>query len=198
LKKSIAFFDFDGTITKKDTMLELARFAKGNSGYLAGLCLISPWLVAMKFGLISKRAGKEKLLACFFGGTSIENFNLTCASFTEKIIPALIKKEALEEIKQHLREGTPVVIVSASAENWVAPWCEANKLLFICTKLQVTGKKITGKLNGENCNGKEKVNRIKELFNLENYSTVYCYGDTGGDKMMLDLASHPSYRKFAK
>jgi len=198
LQKKIAFFDFDGTITKRDTMLEFARFSGNPVSYWFGMCIISPWLIAMKMGFVSKRKAKEKLLSHFFGHTTLDNFNSNCISFSEKLLPSLIKHEAMTAIKNHQDLNTTVVIVSASAENWVAPWCLRNNLQFICTKLQVKDNKITGKLEGENCNGVEKVSRIKQLFKLVDYNIIYCYGDSNGDKQMLQLATDPFYRAFKK
>ncbi|MEP6712695.1 MAG: HAD-IB family hydrolase [Ferruginibacter sp.] len=198
MKKSIAFFDFDGTVTRKDTMLELARFSKGNLSYYIGLCILSPWLAGMKVGLINKVKAKEKLLAYFFGGTSLKSFTDLCISFSEKILPFLVREDAMATIEKFKKEKTSVVIVSASAENWVAPWCIKNNLPYISTRLMVSNNEITGKLCGENCNGIEKVIRIKKQFILGDYTDIYCYGDTEGDKMMLKLANHPYYRLFKK
>jgi HAD superfamily hydrolase (TIGR01490 family) len=198
LEKSIAFFDFDGTITKKDSMLELARFSSGTAFYWLGLLTISPWLLAMKLNLISAKKAKEKLLTHFFGGINLETFNSTCNSFNENILPGLIKEEAIIAIKNYQDKKIPVVIVSASAENWVAPWCNKNELQFICTLLKVKNNKITGELNGDNCNGPEKVSRIKQLFNLTDFTKIYCYGDTKGDNPMLQLATNAHYKAFDK
>jgi len=49
-----------------------------------------------------------------------------------------------------------------------------------------------------NCNGKEKVSRIKEAFNLADFETVYAYGDSSGDKEMLAIATHAHFRPFTK
>ncbi len=198
MQKSIAFFDFDGTITRKDTLLEFARYSRGFAGYWIGICLISPWLMAMKMGLISKRKAKEKFLTYFFEKTDVEKFNAVCLSFTANIIPGLLRQDALLAIKKHREENADIVIVSASAENWVAPWCIQNNLQYICTRLEVKDQKITGKILGQNCNGAEKVSRIKERFDTAEYKNIYCYGDSKGDKLMLQLATHPSYKAFKK
>ena len=163
---------------------------------MLGIIMISPWLVSMKLGFTSKQTAKEKLLSYFFGNLDLQSFNYLCEDFSYKVIPALIKKEASDAIKNHLNNNTPVIIVSASAENWVAPWCISNNLQFICTRLKISENKITGKLEGENCNGIEKVCRIKEIFNLTDFTTIFCYGDSNGDKPMLQLATHPFYRTF--
>ena len=196
MKKNIAFFDFDGTITTHDTMLELARFTSGNLRYLLGMTKLSPWLVAMKISMVSKKTAKEKLLSYFFGGMSIQEFDENCRLFSMQRLPSLLKKEAMAAIEGHMAAQTPVVVVSASAENWVAPWCRQNKLQCIASRLELKNEKITGKLAGKNCNGIEKVSRIKEFFNLADFSNVYCYGDTSGDTEMLAIATYPFYRCY--
>ncbi|RYE18110.1 MAG: haloacid dehalogenase-like hydrolase [Sphingobacteriales bacterium] len=196
MSKSIAFFDFDGTVTKRDTMLEFAKFCAGKSAYLSGMLQISPWLIAMKCKLVSKQVAKEKLLTHFFGGMNLQHFNEKCRQFTDACMPSLIKDEAMAAITLHKEAKRPIVVVSASAENWVAPWCEQNGFICIASRLQVVGDKVTGKLLGANCNGKEKVSRINEMFSVADFENIYCYGDTGGDKEMLAMASHPFFRCY--
>lgn len=179
-------------------MIELIRFYKGSAAYYKGLMAISPWLAAMKAGVISKQKGKEKLLTHFFKGMPLEQFDTLCNHFSRQVIPALIRPDAYEAIQEHKAGNDIVAIVSASADNWVAPWCQANGIIPICTKLQVINDKLTGKLEGLNCNGKEKVSRITQLYDPGNFESVFCYGDTGGDKEMLAIATHPSYRVFIK
>lgn len=196
MARSIAFFDFDGTITRKDTMLEFIRFSKGDTSYYAGMLLLSPWLLAMKAGIISNAEAKERMLAHFFKGLSLGDFNNYCASFIDKALPSLLRPDAMQKIREHQNNGDEVVVVSASAENWVAGWCNANKMACLATRLEVVNDKITGKLSGPNCNGPEKVNRIKANYDPANYESVYCYGDTSGDRPMLSIATHPFYRHF--
>ena len=49
---------------------------------------------------------------------------------------------------------------------------------------------------GNDCNGLEKVRRIKKKYNLNKYAKIYAYGDTEGDKPMLDIADISFYRAF--
>jgi phosphatidylglycerophosphatase C len=89
-----------------------------------------------------------------------------------------------------------VVVVSASPENWLTEWCQELGVQCIATKMAVNDNRITGKILGRNCHGKEKVRRIREAINLDQYSTVYCYGDTPGDRYMLDLGTYKFYKPF--
>lgn len=196
MSKAIAFFDFDGTITTKDTMLQFIIFCKGRLSFYSGMLFISPWLVAMKLKLISKTAAKEKMLTWFFSGEDFAKFNNECSLFIKNKLPGLIRPTALKKIEEHKRHGHEVVVVSAAISNWMADWCFKNNLKCISTKLEVVNQKITGKLNGPNCNDKEKVNSILQEYNLKDYDEIYCYGDTNGDKPMLQLATHPYYKHF--
>ncbi len=197
MKKTIAFFDFDGTITRKDSMLELIRYAKGDVHYFTGLIRLSPWLIAMKAGLLKNEKVKEKMLALYFKNIPLSEFNETCLAFSQKVLPSFVRKYALKAIAFHKEKGHEIVVVTASAENWVKPWCEMNSIKIIATQLETDmDLLITGKLRGLNCNGDEKVNRIKSAYNLSDFEEIYCYGDSAGDKPMLEIATHSFYRHF--
>jgi HAD superfamily hydrolase (TIGR01490 family) len=177
-------------------MIELVKFAKGRSAYYFGLIALSPWMIAMKAGLITNQQGKEKLLAHFFGGTTIDNFNQLCQQFTEKKLPQLIRADAMKAIKDHLGNGDLIVVVTASAENWVKPWCALHGIKTLCSKLHVKDGVVTGFLDGSNCNGAEKVSRIVSEYNPADFEKIYAYGDSRGDDQMLALATNPFFRVF--
>src|SRR4051812_42040221 len=98
--KAIAFFDFDGTITTKDTLLEFIKFTKGNSRFLTGFLLNSPYLLAYKLNLIPNQTAKEKVMEYFFKGTSLAEFQKQCDAFAMEVVPKLIRPKALAELKQ--------------------------------------------------------------------------------------------------
>lgn len=198
LQNNIAFFDFDGTITRKDTMFEMVKFSHGKKGFYKGLLEITPWLVGLKLGLVSAQKAKEELLRQFYSGLTLEAFNRTCELFTTTVLPSLIRPDALACLKQHKAEGTVVVVVSASLENWVSPWCKEQQIACIGSRLEIKGGKITGKLEGNNCNGQEKANRILLAYDPAQFDIIYCYGDTEGDKEMLAIAHKPAFKLFVQ
>jgi phosphoserine phosphatase len=55
---------------------------------------------------------------------------------------------------------------------------------------------ITGRIEGKNCHGEQKVIRIQEEYNLSDYQEIYAYGDSSGDKPMLGLATNSFYKPF--
>ncbi|PSL27641.1 HAD family hydrolase [Chitinophaga ginsengisoli] len=196
MKPAIAFFDFDGTITTKDTLFEVIRFHKGNGALYTGLALLSPALVMMKLGLISKQKGKDLVLQYFFRNTPIDEFRDKCAAFCRNRLPGLIRENALKEINQHLTKGHRVVVVTASAQEWVKPWCDGVGIECIGTQLEIRNARVTGRIYGVNCNGEEKVRRIRQQYDLPIFGDIYAYGDTNGDRPMLQLATFGFFRKF--
>jgi phosphatidylglycerophosphatase C len=200
VKKRIAFFDFDGTITTKDTLLEFIKFSKGNLYFYFGFFLNSPWLLAYKLKVISNQMAKQRVLTFFFGGMQLQNFQKQCDRFAAEILPGLIRSKAREEIVRLQGKGAIVVIISASPQNWIRGWADAIHAELIATRLQVSGseaaEKLTGKIDGKNCYGKEKVRRIQEVFNLTDFEEIYSYGDSPGDQPMLHLGNRPFFKPF--
>ena len=196
MKKRIAFFDFDGTITTRDTLLEIFKFYKGNFKFYLGFAINAPVIMAWKAGIISNQAAKERMLQYFFGRLPVKTFQQQCDEFSKTVLPSLIRPKAMQEIEKHKAAGTEVVIVSASAENWIQQWCNLHNIQLIGTRLQVKNDLLTGKIENRNCHGEEKVNRINAVFELSQYNEIYCYGDSGGDKPMLRLATISFYKPF--
>jgi HAD superfamily hydrolase (TIGR01490 family) len=193
---TLVLFDFDGTITTKDTLIEFVLFYRGRKQYLFGMFLLAPILALFVAKLIPNWKAKQHFLSHHFKGEKISTFNSRCLEFTRKILPGLIRPQALKAIEDYRKQNVTVAVVSASAENWVKPWCDANGLICLATKLEVKDGAITGQLSGRNCYGDEKVCRIKEHFNIADYQEVIAYGDSSGDKEMFELAHKTFYKPF--
>ncbi len=196
VSKLIAFFDFDGTITTKDTLLEFIKYSKGSFRFYAGFALHTPVLVAYKLSIISNQRAKEIMLRHFFGGMDINKFNSVADEFSTTVVPSLIRPKAVSEIEKLKVLNAEVVIVSASPENWISGWCARQGIRCIATRMVVEENKITGRILGRNCHGEEKVNRIRSDFDLSLYSDLYCYGDTNGDLPMLALGTYRFFKPF--
>lgn len=195
---SIAFFDLDGTVTSKDTLPALLKFVKGKTRYYLGLVILSPVLAFYVLGFMSNHRAKEILLSYFLKGFDAEKFSLLCRQFVEDEFPSLLRNQALQEIRRHLQNNTHVVIVSASPESWISPWCKRYNISCIATKLQIKDGKLTGKIEGKNCHGDEKVRNILKTYNLSHYSKIYAYGNSRGDIPMLSLATDSYYKPFVQ
>ncbi|HYE54630.1 MAG TPA: HAD-IB family hydrolase [Chitinophagaceae bacterium] len=196
MKRRIAFFDFDGTITTKDTFLEVIKYHKGFTGLCAGVLLNLHYVLAWKLGIMSNHDAKEKLFRFWFGNMPIDSFQQKCDTFEKEVLPSLMRPKALQEIERLKMEAADIVIVSASPENWSNRWRQEHGIQSLCTRVQVRDGMITGKFDGKNCHGEEKVCRIKDAYDLSAYDEIYCYGDTKGDVPMLKLGTISFYKPF--
>jgi phosphatidylglycerophosphatase C len=202
VKRRIAFFDFDGTITTKDTLLVFIRYSKGRLRFLLGLLSITPWLLAWKLKLISNSSAKQRLMRHFYRGQTLQAFQQQCDKFAAATIPGLLRPKALAEIARLREIGATIVVVSASPDNWIRGFTGNIGAAAVATKLEVrkdpaTGNDVlTGRFDGANCHGEEKVRRIKAEWTMEDYDEIYAYGDSPGDRPMLRLATVSFYRPF--
>lgn len=190
-------FDFDGTITKKDSLKEFLFFYHGRSKVILGLIFLSPVLVLYALKILPNHLAKQILLRFFFRNELASFFNAKCNDFVAQCIPKILQAEAIKRITQHLDNHETIVVVSASLENWIKPWSDQMGLLCIATKLEVIENRITGRYSGNNCYGREKVRRIKERFNLSQFEKIIAYGDSQGDKEMFEIADSQNYRLFS-
>jgi phosphatidylglycerophosphatase C len=196
VNRQIAFLDFDGTITTKDTLLEMIKFSKGSFRFYLGFLINSPWLLAWKAGIISNQRAKERMLTWFFGGMQLDAFQDTCNRFAATAIPTLIRPKALHEVRRLREKGVEVVIVSASPANWLQPWTDQLGVALLATRLETSSQTMTGKILGRNCHGEEKVCRIRDTYDLSAYDLIIAYGDSSGDKPMLALAANSFFKPF--
>jgi HAD superfamily hydrolase (TIGR01490 family) len=194
--KRIAFFDFDGTITIKDSLFEMIKHQKGKTKFFAGLLINAPVLIGLKVKLISNQRAKEQILKYFFRGAELSAFQEGCDKFVTWRLPLIVRPGALEEISKLKESGFEIVVVSASAENWIKKWADQMGLGLISTQLETTGNKLTGKIAGKNCNGEEKALRIRAAYNLDEFDEIYSYGDSSGDNHMLALGTKAFYQPF--
>ncbi len=194
----ITAFDFDGTITTKDTLWMFIKFAKGPFRFYLGIILLIPILFISYIGIISNQRGKEILLSFFFKGKSRQELEEMSALFANEV-QRVIRPCIMKEIESNSsKQDTTVIIVSASPRIWIEPWANSNNIdCIISTELEFDDQnRFTGKFLGKNCYGLEKKNRFLEQFPNRNEYTLSYYGDSRGDKEMIEIADDKNYRTF--
>ena len=183
---NLALFDFDHTLYAKDSLLEFTKFYS-ESNFYVGVAFLSPWLLGLKLGVLNNEHVKRKYFKYFFGDKSYERFTEKAKLFAINEIPKNLDRATFEKFQFHVKNNDRVIIVTASASEWILPWSTQFGVSVIGTKLQVDNHKLTGKFDSNNCYGEEKTVRIKENINLEDFSQIHVYGNGKGDAEMLKL-----------
>lgn len=200
MKKKIYCFDFDGTLTTSDTLLEFIKYAKGRGRFLMVFLMYSPLLVLMKLHLYPNWKAKQQIFAHLFAGMRIEKFDALCRGFAEES-QHLLRPKGITLVHEALVAGAQVIIVSASIDNWVRPFFDIRNLKgvqVLGTQIEVEDGKLTGNFKSNNCYGKEKVHRIAEAlksFERSEYE-IEAFGDSRGDKEMLAFADKGHFKPF--
>lgn len=196
-KVEVAVFDFDGTISDRDSLLPFLRYAVPKRRLALGIPALMPTLAGHGFGLISNSSAKETVLARYLKGMSEAEFRRLGELFAAGILPRLVRPAALERIEWHQRHGHRLVLISASLEAYLEPWGRtAGFDDVLATRLQASGGRLTGRFNGSNCHGAEKVARLRALLGDVEGVVGHAYGDSRGDRELLAVASHPHYREL--
>lgn len=155
-----------------------------------------PVLILFKLGIIPNDKAKERLFSYFFKGKNLSEFNAICGKYKNRISRTL-RSQAIDKVKFHQQEEHIVLINSVSIFNWILPWAQSIGIeKVIGTEVEVKEGVITGKFKGENCCGVEKVKRFLELYPHRDTYQLYVYGDSSGDKPLLDIADFPFYKEF--
>lgn len=200
--KKVYCFDFDGTLTTADTLLRFIRFTHGWGGLYKVLLRYSVQLVLMKLGLYPNYKAKQHVFAHLYAGWRLDRFNDACQRFAAAN-RALLRPQGMQTVAAALQQGSCVLIVSASIDNWVSQFFaqsalpHADQLQVVGTQIEVENDVITGRFLTPNCYGQEKVRRIEqELTQPRDSYYLVAYGDNKGDQQMLRYADEAHYKPF--
>ena len=197
-KPVVAAFDFDGTLTRRDTLFPFLLYVAGPLKFSYKILLLLATLTGYALGLIRNDKAKIKVLRCFLANMEMASLQQYALQFAEQKLPSLLRSEAMQRLAWHRQQGHRCVVVSASLEIYLRPW--ASKAGFddiLGSRLETRADgRTTGNLLGENCFGLEKMRRLETLLGSRDGYTLYAYGDSRGDKELLSAADYPFYKKF--
>ncbi|GAA0208329.1 HAD-IB family hydrolase [Brevundimonas nasdae] len=194
----IVAFDFDGTLTIRDSFTEFLRWRAGPGGWMLGLVRLAPAVAAYARnrdrGRIKAASVREFLL-----GVDRATLEADAARFADQIWPRFMRPDAMKTWDEWGERGAHRVIVTASPTSTVAPF--ARKLgaeALLGTEFVFDADdRITGEFAGPNCRAEEKVRRLKAAYGQDMVLTA-AYGDTSGDTEMLAMAQEPGFRVFTQ
>jgi phosphatidylglycerophosphatase C len=190
--KTLAAFDFDGTLTRSDTLGPFLREVSGTAALALAFAADAPRLVLAGIGAGSRDDAKERLLRRVLGGKERADLATLGRAYATKITETGMRAEMLARVQWHRAQGHETAIVSASLDVYIEPTAELLGIdTVLCSRLETDGGgRVTGKLVGGNCRGPAKLRRIREHFGTSGYE-LWAYGDSAGDSEMLAAADHP-------
>ena len=194
----VVAFDFDGTLTVKDSFMAFLRWRAGPVRWRLGLLRLLPATLAY---LVHRDRGRIKAAAVaeFLKGLPRTELEAQAKRFAEKTSRRLLRPDAVAAWKRWRTHEPPVrlVIVTASPDLIVAPFARglgADELIGTRLAFDAAGR-VAGAFLTPNCRGPEKVARLKAELG-DDVELKAAYGDTSGDREMLAMAEIQGYRVF--
>jgi phosphatidylglycerophosphatase C len=194
----VVAFDFDGTLTAKDSFMAFLRWRVGAVRWRLGLLRLAPAALAY---LVHRDRGRIKAAAVaeFLRGLPRAELEAEAKRFAETTSRRLLRPDAVAAWKRWRRHEPPVrlVIVTASPDLIVAPFARglgADELIGTRLAFDAAGR-VAGTLLTENCRGPEKVARLRAELG-EDVELKAAYGDTSGDREMIAMAEIKGYQVF--
>lgn len=194
--RPIVAFDFDGTLTVRDSFIAFLRWRISTRRFVSGLGTLAPAVLRYAADRDRERL-KTAAVAVYLRGLSRLDLENEAEAFAADAFSSLIRPDALATWSDWRDRGARLVIVTASPESTVAPFArrlQADDLLG--TPLAFDGEdRVTGLFVSPNCRGPEKVARLRTRFGPA-VRLAAAYGDTEGDREMLGIAELKGWRVF--
>lgn len=198
-KTVVAAFDFDGTLTYRDTLRPFLIRSLGWPKFILALLLSAPWLAAYALRLMSNHRAKARLLQVSLAGWSEAQAQAYARDFVDHDLPDQWRAWGLQQLVQHQRQGHRCVIVSASTSLYMhLVGASLGVDAVLCTEMEVINGRYSGRMATPNCHGQQKVLRLQAWLRATlgegTLPELHAYGDTRGDLPLLHLADHAWYR----
>lgn len=192
----IVAFDFDGTITTKDSFTTFLKWRAGPVRWWVGCLQLIPAALAY---LVHRDRGRIKAAAVkvYLRGVPHDRLEADAQRFASLFAQRLFRPDAVATWKRWRDRGARLVIVTASPDVVVAPFGRGlGADLVLGTQLSYDAdNRVLGAFSGPNCRGAEKVVRLHEVFGPD-LRLAAAYGDTSGDTEMLAIADEAGFRVF--
>jgi phosphatidylglycerophosphatase C len=198
-RTTVAVFDFDGTITDRDATVAFCFAVVPPARLASALLRQAPRLAGCGLGLVPRERAKEALLTALFRGVDEACLRLVAAVWAGRELPGMVRPTAMDRVRWHQARGHRVVLCSASLALFLEPWARAAGIDdVLATRMETRDGRLTGRLDGRNCYGAEKVARLRALIGDLAAVDLYAYGDSRGDRELLAAARHAVYRPFRR
>ncbi|MEO7837109.1 MAG: HAD-IB family hydrolase [Acidimicrobiales bacterium] len=188
--RTLAVFDLDGTLTRRDTLLPFLRRVSGRRRTALALLAAAPLLMRSRAGgpgaEKASHGSKQAVIGRLLAGRELVALTAEALAFAGEVVAGGLRPDALPRIDEHRRSGDELVMVTASPELYAAP---IGALLgfdvVLGTRLEVTAEgRLTGRISGLNCRGTEKVARLA-AWSGPGPHVIHAYGDSSGDRDLL-------------
>jgi phosphatidylglycerophosphatase C len=188
----VAAFDVDGTLTVRDCVGPFLVRVGGRAGVAAALARKPIASVGAALRRDRDRL-KEVLVGGVLRGRAIAQVEALGEQFAERVAAGWLRPDTVARLRWHQRMGHRTVLVSASLSPYLQPLGRRLGVDdVLCAEPRRDGDHFGDGLSGANCRAVEKVRRLDAWLDGVGLTdaTVWAYGDSAGDRELLERADH--------
>lgn len=213
----LAAFDFDGTLTRRDTLVPFLAKAAGRARFARVTTRLGLQGSVGRVPIRDRDKMKELMIRDLLGGLPEAALRDLGAIYARDILGNLMNTALLERLQEHRARGDRVILVSASLVYYLD---EVATELGLDGVIGVEPKVVDGFLQGElarpNVRAEQKAVRLAEWLadngyaSLPNHSIaganeaasaapqptsieIWAYGNSSGDHQLLQAADHATW-----
>ena len=198
-RRVVAVFDFDGTISRRDTLAPFLVRLAGRRAVAAAFAREGAAVALWLAGRADVDAVKRRIIRHAVGGIASQAGQAAGREHAVAIAPGL-RRAALARVRWHREQGHLLVLASAGLDLYLEPLGRALGFDHVlCSRLAVrAGEVFTGELDGPDCTGPEKRRRVEALVGGLAGVELHAYGDSAGDAALLAAATHAHWKPFRR
>lgn len=177
------------------------RYYAGTGQWALHLLYLVPTFIRYGLKQMDRNAVKAKVIARFFTGAPVDMLNARAEAFAREIIPGLIRPQAKAALTDRIsgqKNGLyTLYICSASIDPYLRAFFKPLGIdNILATELESLNGVCTGRIDGYNIWGEGKVRRIYAEFEPDSVEIIEAFGDSRGDRELLDAAQASFWRPF--
>ncbi|WP_050577217.1 HAD family hydrolase [Pseudomonas cremoricolorata] len=192
----LSVFDFDGTLTHRDSFVPFLLFAFGKRAFAVRVLRMLPDCVRYVGKGLTRDELKAALIATFLTGVEEQWVQRKAAEFQRAFWKRLMRPAGVRSVAAEVESGAHVTICSASPRLVLTPFADKLGIKLIATELEVVDGRLTGAISGSNCRCENKVLRLEAVYGSLDQYRLRAWGDTRGDHELLAAAHEPHWRHF--
>jgi phosphatidylglycerophosphatase C len=191
----VVVVDLDGTLTPGDSMWALlrrsVRHRPGRTGHLV-----------LSLPAVARRArrdpdgAKERLLVAMLAGLDLDG----ATALADRVAGGLrLSPQVRAAVDEHLAAGDVVWLASASIDPVVAAVARrVGAHGAVATTLADADGRLTGRYQGRNCKGEEKLRRLDEVLPGGWRERAVAYSDSTADRPLMEAVAEARWVRRGK
>lgn len=193
---TIAAFDVDGTLTTRDSVVPFLRRMVTPRAVVR--LMVHPQALIRGIVRRDRDALRAAATTAVFTGLPWPRVAAAGQAFGDEINARWLRPDAAARLGWHVANGHRVILVSASYGVYLDRLAEQlGAEAVLSTRLEVVDGRCTGRLDGPNCRGPEKVRRLRRWLDGEGLRRdeveIWGYGDSAGDRELLADADRATW-----